>query len=254
MKKLNQLLLFSCIGVGFALLKGIEAEAIQPQLMVDGVTQQSANMMSAESTPVTTKKKKKTKKNKKKSKKSSAQNVNSGNVQLRPQQKSAGTSKASKPNLNNPNEALGYRIERLRLITKSLKKAYTTWMQSGARNNTPQYDAVDQLIKGKLINRIKKLQTSYNEWLKFNGSSSPSQRGPSSDKQPVEDDWKNEVPAESPMASLEEAHKTFILADKSEAKEPVDTTLYRLSKENLENLHKELEKYRTTNDSKSTKA
>lgn len=245
MKKLNQLLLFSCICVGFTLLKGIEAEAVQPQLIVDEASLQSVNVMPAGNSSGVTKKKKKSKK---KSKNIYQSRNNTS------QQKSVSNSKSSKPNLNDPNEALGYRIERLRLITKSLKKAYTTWVQSGAGSNTPQYEAVDQLIKGKLINRIKKLQKAYNEWLKFNGSNSSSQNVPSFNNQPVEDgDWRNSIPAETPMAYLKEDHKAFTLVDKSESNKPADT-LYRLSKENLENLHKELEKYRTINGGKSDKA
>lgn len=241
MKKLNQLRLFGCICIVFTLLNGIKAEANQPQSGNLAITQEGVASEDSSVTPSKEKKakKKKAKKDKSKNKKKS-KSVSKSNVESQDNQQ-----KKSKPNLNNPNEALEYRIEKLRLIVKSLKKTYAKWMQSGAQGNSPQFEEVDNAIKMKLIKRIKKLQEAYNKWLEFNGKGLPPVKENNPGQVSEGNDWKNEIPSNE-MAFLKNENKNLILADNSKPKEAASTE-YRLSKENSEKLHKELDKYRSGN-------
>lgn len=239
MKKLNQLLFFSFVGV-VTLLNEIEAETVQQPsqaMAYSEAQQQGTNVVPGEMAP--TKKKSKKQKKNKKSKKNKSQadsiqqqsvgnetdqpvrNVNSQQIQ-----KSAKKQKLAKPDMNDPNKVLEYRIEKLRLGIQTLKK------------------------------RTEKLQQAYSNWQQFHSGQEKEQNKP----QPIDNEWQNDVPDENQayeqerdqVAFLNGGYKSFMLAADTKSNESSDA-LYRLSEENLEKLRKELDKYRTAKDSKTDK-
>lgn len=237
MRKLNQLLFFSFVGIA-TLLNEIEVEAVkQPsQTITYSEEQQNTNIAPNEATQIKQKRNKKQKKNKKnKSQANNIQRLEEGNaddqsvrnVNSQQIQKLTKRQKLMKPDMKDPDKVLEYRIEKLRLGIQTLKK------------------------------RTEKLQQAYSNWLQLHSKQEEEKNRPQS----VDNEWQNDIPDENqayeqeqaPMAFLNSDHKTIMLVADTKSDKSSDA-LYRLSKENLEKLHKELDKYRTTKESKTDQA